>query len=188
MKKLLPLLVLLVLTISLAFQGHGAPRNPHSAEEARALLAHLGAHVMVINADRTLREKKPAKEFDLLVYYPLSKDKVDAYKLSGQLVKKKDDLVNFATYRIKNYQLTNEKDETLQLEEDMDSGPLENFPLWTYDDVLCGQLGVYVKLNKPFQRLKGHMTLVLEMPGGIANETRVPVDLSIADKDPRPGI
>ncbi|MGJ7542830.1 hypothetical protein [Variovorax sp. LT1R16] len=184
MKKLLPLLVL---TSSLALHVHGAARNPYSAEEARTLLASLGAHVMVINSDLTLRKKQPAKEFDLLAYYPLSKDKVDEYKRSGQLKKKRDDIANFATYRIKNYQLTNEKNETLQLE-GVDSGPLENFPLWTYDNVLCGQLGLYVKLDKRFERLKGHMTLVLEVPGGIAHETRVPIDLSITDRDPRPGI
>lgn len=185
MKKLLPWPVL---AVSLAFQAHGATGHPYSADEARTWLASLGAHVMVINADLTLRQKQPAKAFDLLAYYPLSADKADEYKRTGQLVKKKDDIANLVTYRITNYRLTNEKNETLQLEEDMDSGPLQNFPLWTYDKVLCGQLGVYVKLDKPFERVKGHMTLVWEVPGGMAHETRVPVDLSITDKDPRPGI
>lgn len=185
MKKLL---LLPMLAGSLAFQTHAALRHPYSAEEARTWLAHLGAHVLVINSDLTLRKKQPAKEFDLLAYYPLSKDKVDEYRRSGQLSRKKDDIANFATYRIKNYQLNNEKNEPLQLEEDTDSGPLRNFALWTYDNVLCGQLGLYVKLDKHFERVKGHMTLVLEVPGGIAHETRVPVDLSITDKDPRPGI
>ncbi|CAN5525902.1 hypothetical protein BH10PSE18_BH10PSE18_45420 [soil metagenome] len=89
------LMLLLVVTISLAFQTHGAARNPRSAEEARTLLAYLGAHVMVINSDLTLRKKQPAKEFDLLACYPLSKDRVDEYKRTGQLIKKKANIANF---------------------------------------------------------------------------------------------
>src|SRR4051794_34167075 len=58
MKKLL----LLVLPIMFACQAHGASRTPYSAEEARALLKQLGAHVMTINSDRTLRDRKPANE------------------------------------------------------------------------------------------------------------------------------
>lgn len=185
MKKLL---LFAGVVIPLFFQAHGAPRSPYSAEEARTLLAHLGAHVMVINSDLTLRKGKPANEFDLLAYYPLSKDKADEYKRTGQLIKKRDDVADLVTYTVKSYQLTNEKNETLRLEEDMSEGPMQSFPLWTYENVLCGQLGLYVKLDKRFERLKGHMTLVLEVPGGIAHETRIPIDLSITDKDPRPGI
>lgn len=185
MKKLM---LLLVLAISLAAQAQAAPPYPYSAEQSRTLLAQLGSHVMVINSDLTLRKRQPAKEFDLLTYYPLSKDKVDEYQRSGQLRTKKDDIANFVDYRIKNYQLTNEKNETLRLEEGMGAGPLENFALWTYDNVLCDQLGLYVKLDKPFERVKGHITLVLQMPGKVTQEIRVPVDLSVTDKDPRPGI
>jgi len=185
MKKLM---LLLVLAISLATQAHAAPRYPYSAEESRALLAQLAGHVMVINSDLTLRKKQPAKEFDLLAYYPLSKDKVDEYKRSGQLREKKDDIAKFVSYRIKDYLLSNEKSEALNLLSGTDSGPMENFALWTYDDVLSGQLGVYVKLDKPFERIKGHMTLVLELPGKVTREIRVPVELSIKDEDPRPGI
>ena len=185
MKKLM---LLLVLAISLATQAQAAPRYPYSAEESHALLAQLGDHVMVINSDLTLRKKQPAKEFDLLVYYPLSKDKVDEYQRSGQLREKKDDIAKFVSYRIKDYQLSNEKNEGLKLVAGTDSGPMENFALWTYDDVLSGQLGVYVKLDKPFERIKGHLTLVLELPGKVTREVRVPVELSVNDEDPRPGI
>ena len=185
MKKLI---LLLVLAISLATQAHAAPRYPYSAQESRALLAQLAVHVMVINSDLTLRKKQPAKEFDLLAYYPLSKDKVEEYKRTGQLREKKDDIANFVTYKITDYQLSNEKNESVKLVEDTDSGPMESFALWTYDDILSGQLGVYVKLDKAFERVKGHMTLVLELPGKVTREVRVPVELSVKDKDPRPGI
>jgi len=185
MKKLM---LLLVLAISLVAQAQAAPRYPYSAEESRALLAQLGDHVMVINSDLTLRKKQPAKEFDLLAYYPLSKDKVDEYKRSGQLREKNDDIAKFVSYRIKDYQLSNEKNEGLKLVAGTDSGPMENFALWTYDDVLSGQLGVYVKLDKAFERVKGHMTLVLELPGKVTREVQIPVELSVKDEDPRPGI
>ena len=36
--------------------------------------------------------------------------------------------------------------------------------------------------------LKGHITLMFEMPGNVTRKIRVPIDLSIADKDPRPAI
>ena len=188
MKKL-PALVLSAWVFLFASHAHAAPRFPYSAEEARTLLTQLSTHVMVINADMTLIRKKPASEFDLLTYYPLPKAKVNEYKRNGHIANKNDDIADFATYRVKDYELVNEKNEKLRLKDDQsEADSLQNFSLWTYDNVLSGQLGVYVKLDKTFERVKGHITLVLEMPGKITREVRVPVDLSIADKDPRPGV
>ena len=67
MKKLLPL-VLSTLFALPASQAHAAPRQPYTPDQARALLAQLGAHVMVINSDQTLIKKKPASAFDVLTY------------------------------------------------------------------------------------------------------------------------
>ena len=187
MKRLLPLLLSALLAL-FACQAHAAPRYPYSADEARALLTQLGAHVMAINSDLTLIRKKPANGFDLLTYYPLPKAKVDEYKRNGHIVNKNDDIADFATYRVKDYELTNEKHEKLQMKDGIGASSLQDFALWTYDNVLCGQKGVYVKLDKAFERVKGHITLVFEMPGNVTREIRVPIDLSIADKDPRPGI
>lgn len=185
MKKLLPLILSALLTL-LAGPTHAAPRFPHSADEARALLAHLGAHVQVINADLTLARKKPAKEFDLLTYYPLPKAKLDEYKRNGHIVNRNDDIAEFVTYKVKDYELINEKNEKLLMKDSSGASSLQDFALWTYDNVLSSQRGVQVKLDKTFERVKGHITLVFEMPGNLTRETRVPVDLSITDQDPRP--
>ena len=186
MKKLLPL-VLSTLFALPASQAHAAPRQPYTPDQARALLTQLGAHVMVINSDQTLIRKKPASTFDVLTYYPLPKAKVDEYQRNGHIVNTNDDIADAATYRIKDYALTNEKNEKLRLKDDGGAPSLQDFSLWTYDNALSSQRGFYVKLDKPFERVKGHLTVVFEMPGNLRHETRVPVDLSITDKDPRPG-
>ncbi|RZL66204.1 MAG: hypothetical protein EOP81_01330 [Variovorax sp.] len=161
------------------------------------MLTQLATHVMVINSDSTLARKKPAREFDLLTYYPLPKAKVDEYKRNGHIANQNnnnDDIADFVTYKVKNHELLNEKQEKLQLTEDSGDYSLQDFSLWTYDKVLCSQRGIYIKLDKPFERVKGHITLVFEMPGNstgetrITREVRVPIDLSITDKDPRPGV
>ena len=183
MKKLFPLAVL----ATSAVLAQAAPRYPYSASETQAFLGHLAAHVMVINSDLTLRKQAPANAFELLTHYPLPADKVDEYKRNCQIANRKDDIADFVTYRIKDYALANEKNETLRIQDDGDPS-LQDFALWTYDNVLSGQLGLSVQLDKRFERVKGHMTIVFEMPGKLAREVRVPVDLSIRDKDPRPGI
>ena len=184
MNKLLALIPL----AAVACQVQAAPRFPYSAVQAQEFLGHLAAHVMVINSDLTLRKKTPANAFDLLTHYPLPKDQVNEYKRNGHIVNKNDDIADFATYRIKDYALTNEKNETLRIEDDAGDSSLEDFALWTYDNVLSGQLGLSLKLDKRFERVKGHMTMVFEMPGKVTREVRVPVNLSIKDEDPRPGI
>ncbi len=178
----------LVLSVLFACQAHAGPRYPYSAEETRAFLAQLGDHVMVVNSDLTLARKQPANAFDLLTYYPLPKDKVKEYERNGAIVDRNNDIADFATYRIKDYELTNEKQERLRIrDDDAGAAALQDFALWTYDNVLCSQRGLYVKLDRRFERVKGHMTLVFEMPGNITRETRIPIDLSVKDKDPRPG-
>ncbi len=183
MKKLLQLLFLSAL---FACHAHSAQPYPYSADQARALLTQLSAHVLVINSDLTLIKKKPAREFDLLTYYPLPKIKLDEYKRNGHITNKNDDIADFVTYEIKDYELINEKNEKLQVKESSKAASLQDFALWTYDHVLSSQRGFHVKLDKPFERVKGHITLVFEMPGRITREVRVPVDLSVTDEDPRP--
>ncbi len=184
MNKLLALIPL----AAVACQVQAAPRFPYSAVQAQEFLGHLAAHVMVINSDLTLRKKTPANAFDLLTHYPLPVDKADEYKRNGHIVNKNDDIADFATYRIKDYALTNEKNEVLRIQDDDEDSSLQDFALWTYDKVLSGQLGLSVKLDKRFERVKGHITLVFEMPGKLTREVRIPVQLSITDEDPRPGI
>lgn len=186
MKKLRPL-VLSTLFVLFACQAHAAPHDP-STSEAQALLTQLGAHVMVINSDQTLIKKKPASEFDLLTYYPLPEAKVDEYKRNGHIVNTNNDIADFATYKVKDYDLTNEKHEKLRMKDNGRAPSLQDFSLWAYDNALCGQRGFHVKLDKTFERVTGHMTVVFEMPGSITREIRVPIDLSITDKDPWPAI
>jgi len=182
MKKLLQLF----LCALFACHAHAAP--PYSEDQARALLTHLSAHVLIINSDLTLIKKKPASEFDLLTYYPLSKTKLDEYKRNGHIANTNDDIADFVTYKIKDYELTTEKNERLQVKEGSKASSLQDFALWTYDNVLCSQRGFHVKLDKPFERVKGHITLMFEMPGSITREIRIPINLAITDKDPRPEI
>ena len=183
MKKFLPL----ILFVMFACEAQGAPRYRYSAVEAQALLEQLATHVMIINSDMTLSRKAPANTFDLLTYYPLPKDQVKAYERNGHITEKDDDIADFVTYKIKDYALSNEKSEALRLQESGGDASLQDFALWTYDKVLSGQLGLAVKLDKRFERVKGHMTIVFEMPGKLTREVRVPVNLSVTDKDPRPG-
>jgi hypothetical protein len=183
MKKLL----LPVLIVMFAFGAQAAQRARLSVAEARDFLGHLVAHVMILNSDQTLIKRAPAKDFDLLTHYPLPRDQVNEYKRNGHILSTTDELSDVVTYRIKDYALTNEKNETLRIQNDGGDSSLQDFALWTYDGVLSGQLGLSLKLDKRFERAEGHVTIVFEMPGNIAREVRVPVNLSISDKDPRPG-
>ncbi|MGJ1430305.1 hypothetical protein ACR79M_01535 [Sphingobacterium spiritivorum] len=184
MKKIL----FLVLPVLFACQSNRPANYPYSEKETKEFLDQISSNVMALNSDRTLIHKKPADEFDLLTYYPLAKSKVEEYNKNGHIVNKMDDIADFATYEIKDYELINEKNEKLQLKDNNSVMPLQDFSLWTYNDVLCGQLGVYVKLHKNFETLKGHITVLFAMPGNQNRNVKIPVNISITDEDPRPGI
>lgn len=184
MKKVL----FLVIPILFACQSNSPANYPYSEKETKEFLDQISSNIMVLNSDLTLIHKKPAHELDILTYYPLPRSKVEEYNKNGHIVNKMDDIADFATYEIKDYELINEKNEKLQLLEDISAPSLQDFSLWTYNDVLCGQLGIYVKLHKNFETLKGHVTVLLAMPGNQTRNVKLPVNISITDKDPRPGI
>jgi hypothetical protein len=75
--------------------------------------------------------------------------------------------------------LFNEKNEKLQFADNGQAIYLQEMNLWEYDKVLFQNLGIEVKLNKPFEKLKGSITMEFEMPGNIKRMVKIPVNISI---------
>lgn len=48
--------------------------------------------------------------------------------------------------------------------------------------MLCQNLGIEIKLNDKFTKLKGYIDVEFEMPDGIKKRIKIPVDISITDK------
>jgi len=54
--------------------------------------------------------------------------------------------------------------------------------MWAYNNIICQNLGISIKLNQKFEKLHGFMLIEFEMPNRMRKEIKIPVSLSINDK------
>jgi len=181
MKKLLILFTILQLMISCNEKNNS--NYKYSAAETKQFLIEITKNAKASITDITEIKKQPTDEFGLITRYPVSKKTLEEYDTNkGTIVNKDDDISDFATYTYKDYKLTNEKGEKLKLIDNGRAIYLQEYGLWDYDNVLCQNLGIDIKLDKKFEKLDGVITIEFEMPNGMKKEIKIPVNIAINDK------
>lgn len=161
----------------------------YSESETEQFLENIVKNAKISIGDITEIKKQPTDELYLLTRYPLSKAALDEYhKNKETLINKDNDISDFATYSFKDYELINEKNEKLKFIDNGRAIYLREVGLWAYNDVLWQNLVIDIKLNKNYEKLKGHITIEFEMPknifGKIKKEVKIPVNITVYDKVP----
>ena len=183
MKKLLLLLAILPLIISC--NGQSNSNYIYSEKETQQFLNEITKNAVVSITDITEMRNEPSDEFGIITKYPLSKEEVDEYnKNKGTIVNSDGKIDHFTTYKLKNYELRNEKNEELQFVDNFRSKTLKGLPLGEYENVLYKNLGILFTLNKKFEKLNGFIAIEFEMPNGMEKEIKIPVNITINDKVP----
>lgn len=164
------------------------PRYEYSQKETEQFLEDILANAKVIIGDITEIEKQPTDEIYIITRYPLSESTLAEYKKNDNfyLKNKNNDISDFATYTFKDYVLTNEKGEKLKFEDNGRAIYLQEGGLWTYDNVVCQNLSIEIRLNKKYKILKGYIEIEFVMPNNIfvnaKKQVKIPVNISIDDK------
>jgi hypothetical protein len=180
MKKLLLLLAILPLMISCQNSNY-----KYSDTETEQFLNEITKNAKISITDITEIKKQPTDLCGLLTRYSISKKQLNEFnKNRGTIVNKDDDISDFATYTFKNYELSNEKNEKLKFVDNGRAIYLQEYGLWDYNNVLCQNLGIEIKLDKKFEKLNGHISIEFEMPNGMEKEIKIPVNITINDKVP----
>lgn len=154
----------------------------YTDKETEQFLTEIANHATAEITFVTENEQKPTNDFLLATRYSLSKEKRDEYKAQGHIKNDFDDISDFATYTFKAYDLVNEKNKKLEF---VDSGRaiyLQKSSLGEYNGMLFQNVGIDIKLNEKFEKLKGFILVEFEMPNGMKKEKKVMVDISIHDK------
>lgn len=156
---------------------------PYSDSESKAFLNEITKNAKASITDITEIKKLPTDVFGIITRHPLSKKNLDEFnKNRGTIVNKDDDISDFATYTLKSYELINEKNVKLEFVDNGKATSLQKLSLWDYDQVTCQNLGIELKVNGQFTKLKGYIDIDFKMPDGENKETRIPVDISVNDK------
>jgi hypothetical protein len=181
-------LLLFLLSFMFSCQNINKPDYNYSKEETNQFLDEIAKNVKVTIGDITEIEKLPTDELYILTRYPLSKEILKEYNQNGHSIYNKDnDLPDFATYTFKDYELVNEKNEKLQFVNTGRAIYLQEGALWKYNNILCQNLSIEMKLDKKYEKIKGFITIVFQMPGFISTinrKVKIPVDVTIYDKVP----
>lgn len=83
-----------------------------SEKEANRFINIISTNAKITIDDVTESKKLPTKNFVITTRYPLSKEKLNEYNKNGGTISNDDnDISDFASYKIINYNLTNEKNE-----------------------------------------------------------------------------
>jgi hypothetical protein len=178
MKNYLFLFVMLSLIISCKNSNYH-----YSESESKAFLDEITKNAKASITDITEIKKLPTDLFGIITRYPLSKKNLDEYnKNKGTIVNKDDDISDFVTYTFKSYELISEKNVKLQFVDTGRAIYLQEHGLWDYDRVLCQNLGLELRVNDRFTKLKGYIDVEFEMPDGEKKEVKIPVDISVQDQ------
>ncbi|RZL16109.1 MAG: hypothetical protein EOO96_29435 [Pedobacter sp.] len=161
------------------------PNYKYTDKETEQFLTEITKNAKASITDITEIKKQPTDEFGIITRHRLAKNEVDEYnKNRGTIVVKDDNIYDFASCILKDYELKNEKNEQLQFVDNGNAKNLQALPLGEYDKVLYRNLGIMFKLNKKFEKLNGFITIVFEMPNGLDKEIKMPVNITINDKVP----
>lgn len=179
------LLLLAILTLMISCNSKNDPNYKYSDEETEQFLTEITKNVKASITDNTEIKKEPTDDFGIITRHPLSKQELDEYnKNRGTIVVKDDNIYDFATFALKDYELKSEKDEKLQFVDNGRSKNLQGLALGEYGRVLYRNLGILFKLNKKFEKLNGFITIEFKMPNGMEKEIKIPVKITINDKVP----
>lgn len=178
-------LILLALIITLTGCNRQNKSNyKYSEKESENFLEEIVKNAKFSIGDLTEIKKQPTEELYLYTRYPISKKGLEEYnKNSGTIINKDNDIWDFTTYVYKDYELINEKNEKLQFVDNGRAIYLQEYSLWDYDNVLCQNLGIKIKLDKKYEKLKGHITIRFEMPDKVNKEIKISVNTTIYDKN-----
>jgi hypothetical protein len=178
-------LLCILLPLTVCCQPTKAKEEKYTSKQMDDFLGQITAHASTSISSYTEYKREATNEFYIVTRYPLSKEKLKEYKQNdGTLQNNADDISDFATYTFKNYELINEKNSALQIVDHGRGTYLQEMGLWEYDSILCQNLGIDIKLDQHFERLKGFITVEFEMPNNNRKEVKIPVDISIQDKVP----
>lgn len=184
--KFLPMKNYLLLFAILPLMGSCQnSKYPYARAESEMFLNNIVKNAKVSITDLTEIKKQPADLFGIITRYPLAKKKLDEYhKNNGSILNREDDISDFATYTFKSYELVNEKNKKMEFVDQGKANYLQEYALWEYDNVVCQKVGVELKLNDKFEKLKGYLNVEFKMPDGVKKETKIPVNISVTDKIP----
>jgi hypothetical protein len=129
----------------------------------------------------TESERQPSDSFLIVTWFPLSEKKLMEFAKKGYLKNNFEDLPNYTSVKFKSYELRNEKNNEVKLVDDQTGNILQKFNLWKYDEILSQNLGIDIKLDQKFEKLKGFISIEFKMPNGMKKETKIPVNISIFD-------
>jgi len=179
------ILMLAILPFMISCDAQNDPKSKFSDKETEEFLNEIAKNAKASITDITEIKKQPTEDFGIITRHPLSKQELDEYnKNRGTIVVKDDNIYDFATFALKDYELKNEKDEKLQFVNNERSKNLQGLALGEYGRVLYRNLGIVFKLNKKFEKLNGFMTIEFKMPNGMEKEIKIPVKITINDKVP----
>ncbi|RQO74710.1 hypothetical protein DBR43_04815 [Pedobacter sp. KBW06] len=178
-------LILLLFPLIISCQNPGRTDYKYTEQETAAFLNDITKYAGASISSYTESKKALTNEFYITTRYPLSKPQLEEYKKNnGTVHNKTDDISDFTSYTVKDYELLNEKNEKLQFADNGQATYLQEMNLVEYDKILFQNLGIEVKLNKQFEKLKGSITVEFEMPGNIRRTAKIPVNISIYDEAP----
>lgn len=179
MKKLLILFVIAELMISCNRQNSN---YKYSDAETEQFLYEVIKNAKASITDITEIDRKPADKFGIITRHTLSKIEVDEYNNNnGTIVNKEDNIYDFAVYKVKDYELKNEKNELLKFVDTGNSKTLNGLPLGEHNNVLYRNLGILFNLDKKFEKLNGFINIGFEMPNGMKKDVKIPINISIND-------
>lgn len=151
-----------------------------SEKESNNFINIISNNAKVTIDDITEFQKLPTNNFVITTKYPLPKEKLVAYNKNGGTLSNDDnDISDFATYTIVNYNLVNEKNEKIELINNSNS--LQETSLWENNKVLNQNLMIKLKTNKKFEKLIGELNVKFEITPGSKKEVKIPVKISVND-------
>lgn len=173
-------LLLLLLPVLMNCQSSGNEKKKSDKQDTQ-FLKDISTNSKVVITDITESRRQPAEDINLVTKYPLSKEKKAEYDKNGTLTND-NDISDSTVYKVKSYDLKNEKNEKVEIVDDGSANNLQKFALSENNKVLYQNVGIEFKLNKKFETLKGFMNIEFEVSKSDKKEVKIPVNVSIQDK------
>ncbi|MGF6907263.1 hypothetical protein [Fusobacterium sp. PH5-44] len=132
--------------------------------------------------DITLKQRQPTEKLLILTKILLDKDRTKEYKEKLSLKNKKNDIEDFITYKIGNYTLKNEKDQVVNIVENIPSNRLGEVSLTRDGDKIYQDLYINIRLDNEYEKLFGKINIEFEIDKNIKKTVEIPVVVTINDK------
>lgn len=132
--------------------------------------------------DITLKQRQPTEKLLILTKILLDKDRTKEYNEKLSLKNKKDDIEDFITYKIGNYILKNEKDQVINIVENIPSNRLGETSLTRDGDKIYQDLYINIGLDNKYEKLFGKINIEFEIDKNIKKTVEIPIVITINDK------